>query len=177
VEARWQVHGERQLRSPKYVCVDHHRATNFNSLNRLTNSKPEATSSTSVYQYGSRDTLKALRRSWLAHQFGVCFSKRSRRLQPVLSVACQVAARPAAGPNSAHLGAQAEDGKIATPVPRACCMAFWEEPILAEIRRCSWESGELVFLGGVWRQDRARALTGLESAICAMQRKKREWRM
>jgi len=28
-------------------------------------------------------------------------------------------------------------GEMGTPVPRAGCMAFWERPILAEIRGCS----------------------------------------
>jgi len=36
--------------------------------------------------------------------------------------------------NSPELGKRGEDGEIATPVPRAGCMTFWEEPILAEIR-------------------------------------------
>src|SRR6266850_5630207 len=35
-----------------------------------------------------------------------------------------------------------EDGKIATPVPRAYCVAFYEGPILAEIRRCVSVLGE-----------------------------------
>jgi hypothetical protein len=40
-----------------------------------------------------------------------------------------------------------QDVEIATPVPRAGCMAFWEGPILAEIRGCSRESCEVVFFG------------------------------
>src|SRR6266404_8500321 len=38
--------------------------------------------------------------------------------------------------------AASEDGKIATPVPRAYCVAFCEGPILAEIRRCVSALGE-----------------------------------
>jgi Glyoxalase/Bleomycin resistance protein/Dioxygenase superfamily len=30
-----------------------------------------------------------------------------------------------------------DGGEMATPVPRAGCMAFWEGPILAEIHGCS----------------------------------------
>src|SRR6266702_1516126 len=36
---------------------------------------------------------------------------------------------------------------MATPVPRAGCAPFWEEPILAEIRGSARESCEFVFLG------------------------------
>jgi len=50
--------------------------------------------------------------------------------------------------NSVGLRTRGEDGEIATPVPRACCMAFWEGPILAEIRGRACEEGEFVFLGG-----------------------------
>jgi hypothetical protein len=50
--------------------------------------------------------------------------------------------------NSVGLSTRGEDGEIATPVPRACCMAFWEEPILAEIRGRACEEGDFVFLGG-----------------------------
>jgi hypothetical protein len=51
---------------------------------------------------------------------------------------------PSVSRNSVELTTRGEDGEIATPVPRACCMAFWERPILAEIRGRPCESGEFV---------------------------------
>jgi hypothetical protein len=46
--------------------------------------------------------------------------------------------------NSVELTTRGEDGEIATPVPRVYCTAFWEGPILAEIRGGRCESGEFV---------------------------------
>src|SRR5260370_14297692 len=66
--------------------------------------------------------------------------------------------------NSAELSTRGEDGEIATPVPRACCTAFWEGPILAEIRGRPRESGEfLVSVRSSGRQEPGGAMPCVET--------------